>query len=159
MKKAVVTTLFLGIAMVSFSAPAEAGSSFSISFSDHNWSGHYHGRHLDRWERKALRRHKRAMRRHLRHHHRHHWRAHYGSYYHPYVAPHTSTVIYRDVIVEPQPILHSPAPLLANQASPSYSRGGQTCREYQSQATIGGRAQNTYGTACLQPDGVWRVVD
>jgi surface antigen len=31
------------------------------------------------------------------------------------------------------------------------------CREYQSRAIIAGRAQETFGTACLQPDGSWRI--
>ena len=31
------------------------------------------------------------------------------------------------------------------------------CREYQRTVTIGGKAQQTYGTACMQPDGSWRV--
>jgi hypothetical protein len=34
----------------------------------------------------------------------------------------------------------------------------QTCREYQSTTTIDGRPQASYGTACLQPDGAWRIV-
>ncbi len=36
---------------------------------------------------------------------------------------------------------------------------GQTCREYQSTTMIDGRPQPTYGTACLQPDGTWRIVN
>lgn len=31
------------------------------------------------------------------------------------------------------------------------------CREYQRQVTIGGRVQQSYGQACLQPDGSWQV--
>jgi surface antigen len=34
----------------------------------------------------------------------------------------------------------------------------QPCREYQSTAVIDGRPQATFGTACLQPDGSWRIV-
>lgn len=33
------------------------------------------------------------------------------------------------------------------------------CREYQAAAVIGGRRQQTYGTACRQPDGSWEIVD
>lgn len=40
-----------------------------------------------------------------------------------------------------------------------YRTQGRYCREYQGHATVGGRIQNTYGTACLQPDGSWEVVD
>jgi surface antigen len=35
---------------------------------------------------------------------------------------------------------------------------GDNCREYQSTVTIDGRPQPTYGRACLQPDGTWRIV-
>ncbi|MFV3127889.1 glycine zipper 2TM domain-containing protein [Niveispirillum sp. KHB5.9] len=35
---------------------------------------------------------------------------------------------------------------------------GRYCREYTSQAQIGGRTQSTYGTACRQPDGSWEIV-
>ena len=33
------------------------------------------------------------------------------------------------------------------------------CREYQRAARIGGRKSEVYGTACLQPDGSWQIVD
>lgn len=36
--------------------------------------------------------------------------------------------------------------------------GGQYCREFQQTVTIGGRTQQTYGTACRESDGSWRVV-
>ncbi len=32
------------------------------------------------------------------------------------------------------------------------------CREYQRRVTIGGKVQDSYGTACLQPDGSWKIV-
>ncbi|NCY26026.1 MAG: hypothetical protein EBX37_14645, partial [Alphaproteobacteria bacterium] len=32
---------------------------------------------------------------------------------------------------------------------------GRYCREYQSISTVAGRKQQTYGTACMQPDGSW----
>lgn len=35
---------------------------------------------------------------------------------------------------------------------------GRYCREYQTKALIGGRWQQTYGTACRQPDGSWQVI-
>lgn len=35
---------------------------------------------------------------------------------------------------------------------------GRQCREFQQQVTIGGKKQDAYGTACLQPDGSWEVV-
>lgn len=32
------------------------------------------------------------------------------------------------------------------------------CREYTKQAKIGGKMQEVYGTACMQPDGSWEIV-
>lgn len=39
------------------------------------------------------------------------------------------------------------------------ANGGQYCREYQAVATVGGRAQSTYGTACRTPDGDWQIMN
>ena len=38
------------------------------------------------------------------------------------------------------------------------STAGRYCREFQQKVTIGGRTEEAYGTACLQPDGSWEVV-
>ncbi len=70
------------------------------------------------------------------------------------------------VIVEPQPVVREtviinqpPAALPAEQSSPTYTdHMGRTCREYQSSIIVGGVSKPAYGTACLQPDGTWRVV-
>ncbi|MFV3073243.1 hypothetical protein [Niveispirillum fermenti] len=35
---------------------------------------------------------------------------------------------------------------------------GAYCREFQQQVIIGGRREDAYGTACMQPDGAWQVV-
>jgi surface antigen len=35
---------------------------------------------------------------------------------------------------------------------------GQYCREYTSDVVIGGRRETSYGTACRQPDGSWKLV-
>ncbi len=36
---------------------------------------------------------------------------------------------------------------------------GLPCREYQQSITVGGRTEEAYGTACLQADGAWKIVD
>ncbi|MBA3660106.1 MAG: glycine zipper 2TM domain-containing protein [Gammaproteobacteria bacterium] len=36
--------------------------------------------------------------------------------------------------------------------------GNEYCREYRTQADIGGKKQQIYGTACRQPDGAWKAV-
>lgn len=35
---------------------------------------------------------------------------------------------------------------------------GAYCREFNQTAMIGGRQQQTYGTACRQPDGSWKIM-
>jgi surface antigen len=35
---------------------------------------------------------------------------------------------------------------------------GSYCREFQQTVTIGGREERSFGTACRQPDGSWRIV-
>jgi surface antigen len=39
----------------------------------------------------------------------------------------------------------------------TYPDGAGPCREYILDATIGGRIEQIYGTACRQPDGSWLV--
>jgi len=39
------------------------------------------------------------------------------------------------------------------------SSSGRQCREFQQTITVGGRTEQAYGTACLQPDGSWEIVD
>jgi len=81
----------------------------------------------------------------------------------------------RPVIYAAPPVVYAPAPrtivytepqyvvspnVIAQQASPTYYNDyGQLCREYQSNGTVGGSRGHLYGTACLQPDGSWRVVN
>jgi surface antigen len=36
-------------------------------------------------------------------------------------------------------------------------RGNEYCREYQTVATINGKQEKMYGTACRQPDGSWKM--
>ncbi len=36
---------------------------------------------------------------------------------------------------------------------------GAYCREYQQTVTIDGKQENSYGTACRQPDGSWKIVN
>jgi len=37
--------------------------------------------------------------------------------------------------------------------------GGTYCREYQQTVTIGGKDERSYGTACRQPDGSWKIAN
>jgi hypothetical protein len=60
----------------------------------------------------------------------------------------------------PPPVVYAPPPVTyappAPAAAPAISQ--DNCREYQAPAVVGGEPGNTYGTACLQPDGSWRIV-
>ena len=38
------------------------------------------------------------------------------------------------------------------------SSSGRYCREFQHEVTIGGNKEQSYGTACRQPDGSWEVI-
>ena len=95
------------------------------------------------------------------HHHRHHYPYYrYGYYYPPpyYYAP--APVYY----APPPPVVYvppaAPPPLAATPLSPAYrTADGRYCREYQATVTVNGAPQPSYGTACLQPDGSWRVVN
>ena len=93
-----------------------------------------------------------------RHHHGYH-RHHYGPRYH-YGYYHCPPVYYPP---PPPRVVYVPAPppvLSAVPTSPVYrAPSGQYCREYQSTVSVGGLPQPSYGTACLQPDGSWRVVN
>lgn len=90
-----------------------------------------------------------------RHHHRyhhHHWPRYHHSYYYapPVYYPPPPQVVY----------VPAPPPLAATPTSPAYrTADGRYCREYQATVTVNGVPQPTYGTACLQPDGTWRVVN
>ncbi len=39
----------------------------------------------------------------------------------------------------------------------TYQSDGQYCREYQQDINVGGERHKSYGTACRQPDGAWKV--
>lgn len=88
------------------------------------------------------------------------WR-HRPPHYHPapeviMVYPAPPPVVYTP---GPRVVYVEPAPLQAIPLSPPYTDPqGRYCREYQSTVTVGGQAQPGFGTACLMPDGQWRVV-
>jgi len=102
--------------------------------------------------------------------HNRHWRGRTtivvwgGPAYRPYYPP----VYYRPVYYPPAvyaPPVYAPAPTVY--AAPTVSavptrdfrdNDGRYCREYQRTATIDGREQQIYGTACLMPDGSWQIV-
>ena len=58
----------------------------------------------------------------------------------------------RRVVAAPPPMIVEPPPIHMRAPPPVY------CREYSSTAIVDGRPVETWGTACLQPDGSWRIV-
>lgn len=64
----------------------------------------------------------------------------------------------------PPPVVYVPVPAPAPQPAPTAApppvpTASQTnCREYETTMTIDGRPQKVTGTACLQPDGTWRII-
>jgi hypothetical protein len=92
-------------------------------------------------------------------HHRHYAPPRYHSHYrYDYYRP---PVIYvPPPVVYAPPVYAAPPVISAAPASPVYvAPNGQYCREYQGGMTVGGYPQRGYGTACLMPDGSWRVVN
>lgn len=131
---AVLATTGLALGLPLLAAPPASADSFYFGFS----SGHRHRHHSHHWQ-------------HHRWHH-HHWRP---QYYSGYYYPPPPRVVY-----VPPPLVYAPPPLAAVPTSPAYqAANGQYCREYQATVVVNGVPQPSYGTACLQPDGAWRVVD
>lgn len=127
----------------SFAQPAFADTSFSFSVSsrDRDWG---HGP-----------RHRHAPPRHW------HRPPHRTVFYMPppVYVPAPRTVVYETTVVRPVTTVVGSS-LVANPSSETFYDGnGRLCREYQSTGWVGGLQSPIYGTACLQPDGSWRVVD
>ena len=82
----------------------------------------------------------------------------YPGYYAPYYyAPPPVAYYPPPVVYAPRPAYYR-EPIQAEPTSPVYrDSDGQYCREYRTTVRIGGHYENSYGTACQQPDGSWRV--
>lgn len=63
------------------------------------------------------------------------------------------------VYIEPQPVYYTPQPAYVPAAAGYNGDADRYCREYNTTSRVAGRMQNTYGTACMQPDGSWQIVD
>ncbi|MDP9195429.1 MAG: hypothetical protein M3O22_01450 [Pseudomonadota bacterium] len=133
--------------------PALAGETMRINHSRQDHVRHDRGRwdRHDRWDRYDRR----------DRYHRHYY---YGPRYRsssvvvwavPPVSSYYSSS--RTVIVNQPVPLQAPLPAVPA-SDPYYAPDGTLCREYQSHSSINGVIQQYYGTACLQPDGTWRVV-
>ena len=87
------------------------------------------------------------------------YRPYYYPYYYPYPVYAPPPVVYAPPPVHSAPAVYA-APTVAAVPTRDYrDNTGRYCREYQRTAIIGGREQPVYGTACLMPDGAWRIVN
>lgn len=88
----------------------------------------------------------------------------YYGYQQTYVAPPAPPPA-RVVYVQPEPEVVEYRPMPTGVITQGYvggDTGGRSsssgyCREYTQQVRIGNRVQESYGTACLQPDGSWQM--
>lgn len=125
--------------------------------------GHSHGQHIKHWKQQE------------RHYHRNHYRAsnyssrfnhftlnvgsprpyYYSRPYYPRSYAYPVAVPYP--VAQPYPV-YTPVSTAPIQYGPVInSRDGRYCREYTQQVLVGGRVQESYGTACMQPDGDWQL--
>jgi hypothetical protein len=58
------------------------------------------------------------------------------------------------------PVAYLPAPAAVQRAQPALGPAvGQGCREYTAPVSVDGRVVDTYGTACPNGDGSWRIIN
>lgn len=68
------------------------------------------------------------------------------------------------VVVEPAPppvVVAQPAPVVVVPTAPAATVAAAPqpyCREYQTTTMVGGELKPSYGTACQQPDGSWKIL-
>lgn len=118
------------LALLLAAAPAVADSNVYFGF---GVGGHSHG---------------------YRHHHDYGYGSGYGYGYGSSYSRYSSRP--PDIYYPPPAVIYEQPPAVVY-APPR--RQDQVCREYQSTAVINGKRQPTYGTACRQPDGSWRIIN
>jgi hypothetical protein len=65
------------------------------------------------------------------------------------------------VYYAPPPVYYTPAPTAVPAPAayaPAPTPATQNCRQYQTTIQVNGQPQQSYGIACQQPDGTWRIV-
>ncbi|WP_300299319.1 hypothetical protein [Ferrovibrio sp.] len=65
-------------------------------------------------------------------------------------------------VVEPAPpliVVPQPAPTVVAVPAAGTSTSAAYCREFQSTMLVDGQPQPSYGIACRQPDGAWKIVN
>jgi hypothetical protein len=83
----------------------------------------------------------------------------FPSYYYapyPYYAP---AYGYSPYYAYPPSYGYADQPMYQYQPAPAQADQQSYCREFQSVIVVEGRQQQAFGTACLQPDGSWQIVN
>lgn len=144
--RSAIAVLALATALVAWAGPTAA------DHRDDGWRWEsWHGRdrygHRHHW--------------HGHHWHRNHW--HHDHWHHGHRHRHgsgLSGVFVLDLSPPRRVHVAPPPPVIIRQPPPAAvpAPAQPYCREYTATATIDGRPIPTYGTACRQPDGSWRIV-
>ncbi len=145
------SAFLLGCALVGLAAPARA-----------DWNDGRHNRDGWRYDRQDWRGHQDRDWRYQRRH-GHDWGGNGNRWSgriiispgwpQPYGRPYPAPVYVPAPIYVPRPV-YVPSPVYVRPPAPQ-----PYCREYQGDAIINGSGQPFYGTACLQPDGSWKIVN
>lgn len=113
-----------------------------------SWGGGHHGHTRHHWD---------------SHRHHHHGSGISGLFVFDLSPPPPRRVYVQPapVYMQPPPVIYQAPPPVIYQAPPpvAYQPPPQPyCREYTATVMVNGRPAETFGTACLQPDGSWRIV-
>lgn len=107
----------------------------------HGYEKHHRRNHHDRWD-----------------NHNHDCRKHHGHVSIRSIPAFYSVRQINPVVYQPVDYGYAEEPIMLSRNG-SWQRNGMYCREYQSRVNVGSRIQESYGTACLQPDGSWKIID
>lgn len=76
--------------------------------------------------------------------------------YNPFFEQRRVVYIEQPRVIERQIIMQEPETINANAGR--IVSNNPYCREYQRNVVVGGHREESYGTACRQPDGAWKIV-
>lgn len=91
-------------------------------------------------------------------HHDHHSRGNFSISFGQWIEPAPAYIPAYSYTPVASPVQYAAPYAEATYTAPT-ANTGRYCREYNTISHVAGRAQNTYGTACMQPDGSWEIVD
>mgnify|MGYP003386597244 CR=1 FL=1 len=161
MLKKNLATLALAAVLSIGALPALADSaSFSFTVGDHSgYSRNYHNGHHKSWGHGRGYGRGHGYRDYGYHDYGH--RSYYRESFHhwgppAYFAPRPVVFYQEPTVIERRVIIQEPEVINATRGR--LVSNSPYCREYQRNVTVGNRNEQSYGTACRQPDGAWKVV-